>query len=514
MLEHSNIFSILNTKRINRIFLIYYIFLIIPLFCKVVIPFKYIQEQSQNVNTPKEIISAFLKQKINIKLEIGTPKQEIEIPLGFSSSDFYIVDKEYLKEYSIKNKIYDKSHSSSFNLVSGNAIEYNYNDDYSMYQNGYDVFRFLKEYGKSDYGDIKMDFRFACMVSTDDPGRFGLQIYSLDEDDSKVPCPLRMLYENKINNNYYWSIHFNKRENTIGDEGYLVIGEPPHEFSKSVGLYDTYEFNKENFITIFDISNSKTMNHEFQMSSILFYNKVSSKDSTNQKKFINLQKEDLLNDIIIPQVTLSYVTKFDFNLGGIIVPEYFNSYIKRVAFDPYIKEGKCFIENTFAGMSTHFYYCKKEKYVINDIKDKIPTIIFCQEHLRYNFTISINDLIYEKNDYVFFLLFSSGTQKNKWTLGKPFLQKYPLVFNPEAKDIGFYSSFLLSGIKTSTVVIIAVVISLAFIIVGLLIGRKKYRQMKIQKQKALELSNNSSFMSNYKSIELNNDNDANRLYKE
>ena len=291
MLEHSNIFSILNTKRINRIFLIYYIFLIIPLFCKVVIPFKYIQEQSQNVNTPKEIISAFLKQKINIKLEIGTPKQEIEIPLGFSSSDFYIVDKEYLKEYSIKNKIYDISHSSSFNLVSG-------------------------------------DFRFACMVSTDDPGRFGLQIYSTDEDDSKVPCPLRMLYENKINNNYYWSIHFNKRENTIGDEGYLVIGEPPHEFSKSVGLYDTYEFNKENFITNFDISNSKTMNHEFQMSSILFYNKVSSKDGTNQKKFINLQKEDLLNDIIIPQVTLSYVTKFDFNLGGIIVPEYFNSYIK------------------------------------------------------------------------------------------------------------------------------------------------------------------------------------------
>ena len=52
-------------------------------------------------------------------------------------------------------------------------------------------------------------------------------------------------------------------------------------------------------------------------------------------------------------------------------------------------------------MSTSFYYCKKEKYVINDIKDKIPTIIFCQEHLRYNFTISINDLIYEKNDYVF-----------------------------------------------------------------------------------------------------------------
>jgi hypothetical protein len=322
-----------------------------------------------------------------------------------------------------------------------------------------------------------------------------------------------MLYQNKMNANYVWSIHFNKRENTLGDEGYLIIGEYPHQFKKNIGIYDTYNFNEENFVSIFDISNSKTMNYEFQMSSILFYDKEGYKDATNQKKFNDLKSEDLLKDIIIPQVTLSYVTHFDFNFGGILIPEYFNAYIKRVAFDPYIKEGKCFIEYTFNTVNVNFYYCKKEKSVINKIKNKIPTVIFCQDHLRYNFTIGINDLIYEKNDYVFFLLFSSGSQKNKWTLGKPFLQKYPLVFNPEAKDIGFYSSFLLTGIKTGIVVVIAIVISLVFIAVGLLIGRKKYKQYKIQKQKALELSNNS-FLSNYKSIELNNDGEENKLYKD
>ena len=93
------------------------------------------------------------------------------------------------------------------------------------------------------------------------------------------------------------------------------------------------------------------------------------------------------------------------------------------------------------------------------------------------------------------------------------MQKYPLVFNPEAKDIGFYSSFLLTGIKTGIVVIIAIAISLVFIAVGLLIGRKKYRQYKIKKQQAMELSNNSTFMSNYKSIELNGD-EENKLYKD
>jgi len=513
MLEGLSIFSIFNSKKINRIFIIYYLFFLLPIFCTIVIPIKYVEDYSQSINTPKEIMTYYMKQKINIKLEIGTPKQEIEIPLGFGVSDFYIVDKTHLRTSTIKNKLFDDKKSSSFNIISGDSIEYYYNDDYSTYQDGYDTLYFLKEYGKSDYGNIKMDFRFAYLTSTDDPGRFGLQIYSKDEDDRKVPCPLRMLYQNKMNANYVWSIHFNKRENTLGDEGYLIIGEYPHQFKKNIGIYDTYNFNEENFVSIFDISNSKTMNYEFQMSSILFYDKEGYKDATNQKKFNDLKSEDLLKDIIIPQVTLSYVTHFDFNFGGILIPEYFNAYIKRVAFDPYIKEGKCFIEYTFNTVNVNFYYCKKEKSVINKIKNKIPTVIFCQDHLRYNFTIGINDLIYEKNDYVFFLLFSSGSQKNKWTLGKPFLQKYPLVFNPEAKDIGFYSSFLLTGIKTGIVVVIAILISVAFIVIGLLIGRKKYKQYKIQKQKALELSSDS-FLSNYKSIELNSNGEENKLYKD
>ena len=472
MLGESNIVSILNSKKINRIFLIYNIFLLVPLLCEIAIPFKYIEDDSQSINTPKEIMSYYMNQKINIKLEIGTPKQEIEIPLGFSSSDFYIVDKTHLRTNTIKNKLFDNKKSSSFKIVDESNVEYYFNDDYSTYQDGYDTLYFLKQYGKSEYSNIKMDFRFAYLTSTDDPGRFGLQIYSTDEDDKKVPCPLRMLYNNKINNNYVWSIHFNKRGNILGDEGYIIIGEYPHDFKKTIGIYDTYNFNKENFIS-----------------------------------------EDLLSDIVIPQVTLSYVVHFDFNFGGILIPQYFNTYIQTVVFDPYIKEGKCFIETTFYGFNMNFYYCKKENSVINKIKNKIPTVIFSQDHLRYNFTININDLIYEKNDYVFFLLFTSGNQKNKWTLGKPFLQKYPLVFNPEAKDIGFYSSFLLTGIKTGIVVIIAIAISLVFIAVGLLIGRKKYRQYKIKKQQAMELSNNSTFMSNYKSIELNGD-EENKLYKD
>ena len=89
------------------------------------------------------------------------------------------------------------------------------------------------------------------------------------------------------------------------------------------------------------------MNNEIQMSNIFFYNIEGKKDSTNQKKFNDLQNDDLFKGIVIPQVTLSYVTKFDFNLGGIIAPEYFNAYLKQNVFDSFVKQGKCFSDSIF-----------------------------------------------------------------------------------------------------------------------------------------------------------------------
>ena len=500
-----------NIKIINKIHLIYYLCLFSYLSCKVIIPFKYISSENLGNGTPKEIMNYYLKERINIKLELGTPQQETEIPIGFTESDIYIVEKDKLREPHIKNKIFEKEKSSSFNFLD-EEIQYFSNNDYSMFQRAKEIFHFYKDLKKEEKFDMEFNFRYALLTDTNEPGRFGLQIYSKDEDDNKVPCPLRILYNNKINNNYLWSIHFNKKGNDVADEGYLLLGEYPHDLDKNIGFYDKYEFDKENFKALYDVSNSRTMNNEIQVSNIFFYNKEGEKDSTNQKDFNEISNDDLLHDIHIPQVTLSFITQFDFNLPGIIIPEFFNAYLREYIFDSYVKDGKCFAEKVFSYNNLNFYYCKNEKSVIKNIKNKIPTIIFSQEHLRYNFTMNINELIYEKNDYIFFLLFSSGTQKNKWTLGKPFLKKYPLVFNPENKDIGFYSSFLLSGVKYKTVIIVAIIISFVFIIIGLLKKKKKYREHKIKKQKALEMSNNSYF-SNYTSIELNGDNDGNKLYK-
>ena len=54
-----------------------------------------------------------------------------------------------------------------------------------------------------------------------------------------MPCPLKLLKEKNINNYSIWSIHFSKEGNIIGDEGYLLLGEYPHN-------YDNKKYNKDN----------------------------------------------------------------------------------------------------------------------------------------------------------------------------------------------------------------------------------------------------------------------------
>ena len=502
---NSNIFCYLIT------FLIYYLFFI-SINCRVIIPFKYIKEKTSEIQTPKEIMTEYMNEKIYIKIEVGSPKQEIQISLRFNEDVLYIYNKESSNLNEITNKVYDNTKSKTFKEISQD-MEYDYNYDFNMYQYCSDVFYFLKNADKKKYNG-KREFKFIYVFSgkTDTLGGFGLQIYPEKEDGKEnMPCPLKLLKENNINNNYLWSIYFSKKGNNMGDEGYLLLGDYPNNIGYNLGFYDIYEFDKKNYRTLYDISNQKTMNLEIQMSDIFFYGNK-RKEEIDQSFFNNLKKEDFLNDIVIPQVSIYYVTKFNYNFGGISIPEYINSYLKIQVFDTYIKSEDCFTEKIYSEYSVDFFYCKKNRKIINKIKQKIPTILFIQEHLKYNFTINVNDIIYEKNNYVYFLLFHSSSQKNKWILGKPFLKKYPFIFDPESKNIGFYSSFLLTGIKPKTFVTIAIIVSVIFIIIGLLIGRKKYKIHKIEKQQALEMSNN--FISDYKSIEMKKNNTENKLYKE
>ena len=493
---------------------IFFFLLLFNINSRIIIPFKYIPIKQSNLQTPKEIMTTYMNEKIYINLEIGSPKQEIQIPIKFDENILYILDYSHIKNNNITNGVFDESKSITFRTISESMEQdFEHDFDFNMFHNCSDIFYFLENVKTNKYNkNTEFIFRYVYDGAYDLIGGFGLQIYPPKGEEIIMPIPLKVFKDKNINNNYLWSLFFTKEGNHNGDEGYLLLGDYPHNIDYNLGYYDPYEFDKNNYRALLDYSSQKTMNYEIQMSEIYFYNKRRKKDDTNQHFFNDLYKDDFTKDIVIPQVSIFYVVKLDYNFGGILIPEYFNVYLEEKVFDKYIKDGICFREKAAIINSPNFFYCKKDKWIINFIKGKIPTIIFEQESLQYNFTLNVNELIYEKGDYVYFLLFYSTSQKNKWTLGKPFLKKYPFIFNPDSKDIGFYSSFLLTGIKYKTVLIITIAISLVFIIIGLLIGRKKYKIHKIKKQQALEMTNNNFSNSYYKSIEMSEKNLENKLF--
>jgi len=468
----------------------------------VIIPFKYIQEKVSDLPTPKEVMTSYMSQKIYINIEIGTPKQQIQMPIQFNDNILYI----------LTGGKYDSAKSSTFKQISED-MEYTYNHGFTIFTNCSDTFYFLKSNKKKDFNEVKLVFSHVLDGNKLTSGGFGMQIYPWDNNnEDNFPVPLKLLKNSNAINNYLWSVYFNQKGNNIGDEGFILLGDYPHDLDGKFEIYDKDEFDINNLRKVYDHSNQKSMNNEIQMSEIYFYNK-NKKDTTNQKFFNNLDIKEFITDITIPQVSIYYVSKFEYNFGGILVPEYFNAYLAEQVFNSYIQSGSCFTEKVNDIVSNcNFFYCKNKNSIIKEIKKKIPTIIFSQDNLKYNFTINVDELIYEKGDFVYFLIFYSSSQKNKWTLGRPFLKKYPFVFNPGTKDISFYSSFLLTGIKYKTVVIIAIILSIIFIIIGLFVGRYKYKMNKIKKQQALEMSHND-FISDYKSIEMKNE-IGNKLYKD
>ena len=104
--------------------------------------------------------------------------------------------------------------------------------------------------------------------------------------------------------------------------------------------------------------------------------------------------------------------------------------------------GECFKGEFNYNQKKYYFYCKNNKEIINNIKNSFPGFNFLSKYLEYNFYLEADDLFLEKDNYVFCLLFfhyNEYIEKN-WVMGKPFLKKYQFSFNPDNKQIYFYSN--------------------------------------------------------------------------
>ena len=430
--------------------------------CYIKIPLKFHPCQIFfNTSYPSNAFSSMVIQQLYAKLEIGTPKQTILIPLKLESNEFYIskynshLSNEKYKAFNLRN--FQEESSSTFIYSNENQEDIYYGTNFLRASISKDLFFF---------GDKKaeLEFYLADTLNEETPGELGLQIKPLDDlnsaFDTEDKCFLKKLRNSGLIRNYIWTIIYNNNHDDKNDiDAYLFIGDYLHNI-KSNELNLKYSFKQESLSSVNAYIYSKVVTPMFEMDKLIFY-----KDDPSN---------NLIQDNIIHNKDLLNV-KLDFNLNGIQASEVIRSYLQLNIFT---KENKCHEGNFFSQNKLYFYYCDKDLSKINKIKKDFPKILFIYQDFNFNFTITIDDIIVEKKDYFYFLIFFSDYHKYVWRLGRPFLNKYNFMVDQEEKKVFFYSEkeeVVLPGFQSKYLVILLLILIIIFLFLGFFIARKLYR---------------------------------------
>ena len=156
-----------------------YIFLILFFnydFCYLIIPLKYLPIYKNKSSTQNEIYNSIINIKLYTELGIGTPKQNIEIPLDFYSNDFYISDNpkdHFTKSGNLFSNIKFFSSSKSVSLYS---LEDTFLDgnDFFLGEYSEDIFYL----NLTNNTKIKLEFYLPIKLKKAESGGVGLLLYT------------------------------------------------------------------------------------------------------------------------------------------------------------------------------------------------------------------------------------------------------------------------------------------------------------------------------------------------
>ena len=122
--------------------------------------------------------------------------------------------------------------------------------------------------------------------------------------------------------------------------------------------------------------------------------------------------------------------ELDINYGGILGNHYFEAYFKN-----FLKENGIYAEYSYEDEYIIYFFNKDTK---GFEKIKNISLIFYNKELNSNFTFNYEDLILEKeNGYYFLIYFELSNFRTNWRFGFPFFKKYHFVFNHDSKLMGF-----------------------------------------------------------------------------
>ena len=284
--------------------------------------------------------------------------------------------------------------------------KYLLNEEKSSYASDY--FKIFSDFSLSKYNMIKMGFKhifypdkskvsFAC-------GNVGLLIPSNNLYINIDVNFIHQLHTNLKNVDYSFTFKYNNDNKNIDDinEGLFIAGIESFEKKKNTELIQIY--NKQA---------SYGNNPEWKLSS--------------DKVFIGNESFFFKVDELIIRT----------DIEGIETPYVFYDKLKSKFFNHYFKNQICNYE-----IINHCYitFCDSNKFTSEDIQS-FPNISIIIYKLGFNFTFSGEELFYKKDNNYFFKIISYFTNsKTSFSLGRIFLKKYKVIFNPDSKSMYFYKN--------------------------------------------------------------------------
>ena len=238
------------------------------------------------------------------------------------------------------------------------------------------------------YADLNKDDNYVC-------GSIGISIikYKEDNEDDDIEYYLKYL---RAQNKFFSFLHYNNQDFFVNN---IFLNQ---EFK------DIFEDIK-NISWINPIIMDNSLHWEIYMKEIYYNN-------THIKGNIIFELNPL----------------FELIIGS---NEYKNN-ILRDFFNLYINNEICLI-NIIQGYQ--IIECDANKFGIKDIK-KFPDLYMFNTNLNHIFEM-IGEEIFIRldNKYYFAIIFlNENSENNKWLMGKIFMRKYPVIFSPINRLVGFY----------------------------------------------------------------------------
>ena len=452
------------------------------IYCYIMIPLKYLPIY-KNINySHSEIYNSIINTKLYAEIELGIPKQNIEIPLDFNSNDFYISDIHF-KNFDSNDKYFsDIKFYNSSKSISLFSLEDIYLDGNNFYLGEYskDLFYFneTKTY---------LEFYLPIKLKKIDSGGIGLLLNTISFNSERTF--LKTLKNKNLIENYYWSILY------LNYNISLLVGNIPDEVYYKLNNCTNNKYDSSN-------ENIKVINAEIQNGIITMI--------INIYKFTIYKDKTLYNFEDIKKVELNY------HSGGIEAPVSILPIYEKF-FEEYILKKECFKGEIFATKNIYYFYCINEISLINKIKQKFPFIEFYNNETNYNFILEFNDLFYDKNNYIYFLIYFDNSINNKNSnrliMGRPFVKKYQFSFDPDKKMIFFFNNIQkkdngLNNNQRSFIFIIIIVIStFIFICLIFFLSIKLYLIKRMNRtKKAYELEDEYEYISKNGKTYIINDN--------